>query len=122
MTKKQINLKTKKRYLISAIVVTKNEEKKLPDCLKSLNWLDEIVVVDTGSEDRTIDIAKKFTTKVFTFTEGGYSDWRNFGLKKARGEWILYVDSDERVELSLRDEIIQLINNPIIQFNAYAIP
>lgn len=107
---------------ISGVVIAKNEERKIGDCLNSLSWCDEVIVVDTGSIDKTIEIANKHKAKVVIYGRGSYSDWRNEGLKYARGEWVLYIDADERVSPSLQREIVKLLNDSIVEFSAYAIP
>lgn len=106
---------------ISAIVITKNEEEKIGECLESLFWVDEVLVVDTGSDDKTIQIAIKKKAIVVSFAKGGFSDWRNLGAKEAKGDWILYVDADERVTPLLRKEILKVIKNPT-DIALYAIP
>ena len=96
---------------ISAIIITKNEEEMLPGCLKSLSWVDEIVVVDADSHDKTIAIAEKIGAKVVSVSAGtDYSTSRNEGKKAAKGDWLLYVDADERVSSELRKEIHKLTN------------
>lgn len=91
---------------ISAVVLTKNEEKNIRDCLKTLSWCDEIVVVDDNSSDRTVDLAKKMGAKVFLHPlNNNFSQQRNFGLKKAKGDLVFFVDSDERVSEALAAEI-----------------
>jgi len=105
---------------ISAIIIAKNEEKKIGDCLKSVSWADETIIVDSGSVDKTIPIAKMHATKVIRQLSGGFSERRNRGLKEARGEWIFYIDADERATRELRDEIHKLITNT--NYSAYAIP
>lgn len=105
---------------ISVVVLTKNSEKLIEDCLESLSWADEILVIDSGSKDKTPDIAKKLGAQVFTAPQGGFSDLRNFGAKKAKGGWLLYVDADERVTPLLRKEIRGVLKNP--EHAAYAIP
>ena len=110
-----------KKEKISAIVIARNEEGMIENCLKTLGWVDEIIVVDDESEDKTVEIAKRFTDKVFVHKKQDFASQRNFGLKKAKGEWVLYVDADERVTPSLRDEIKYQILN-IKNINAYAIP
>lgn len=105
---------------LSVIIITKNEEEMIKDCLESVRQLaDEIIIVDSGSKDKTLEIAKKYTDRIFTYKNGSFSDWRNFGLKKAKGDWVLYIDADERVTASLRDEIKNAKSKNI---NAYAIP
>lgn len=106
---------------ISAIVIAKNEENMIADCLDSLSFCDEIVVIDNKSEDRTRDIAEKMNAQVFEHSSEDFSDLRNFGLKRARGEWILYVDADERVTPQLAEEIIKSTNNPINKYGAFHI-
>jgi len=106
---------------ISAIVIAKNEEEKISECLGSLSWANEVLVVDTGSKDKTVEIAKKEKAKVVSFTKGGFSDWRNKGAKEAKGDWLLYVDADERVTPLLRKEILEIIKSPA-DTALYAIP
>ena len=65
-----------KEILISAIIVAKDEEKKVGDCLKSVEWVNEIILVDSGSTDKTMEIAKKHGASVFKYKGGSYSDWR----------------------------------------------
>jgi len=93
--------------MISAIVLTKNEEKNIKKCLESIRQLaDEIIVIDDNSDDKTRKIAKNFGAKVFKRKlKDNFSNQRNFGLKKARGEWVLFIDADERLSKKLRDEI-----------------
>src|SRR3989344_4854179 len=107
---------------LTAIIIAKNNETEIKDCLESVSWAGEIIVIDTGSTDKTLDIARKFTSKVFIFTRGSYSDWRNEGLKHSHGEWILYVDTDERVTHSLKQEVTKLLNGYAVINTAYAIP
>lgn len=83
---------------ISAVVLTKNVENKIEKCLKNLDFVDEIIVVD-DSEDKTSEIAEKYPkVKVFKRKFDNYSSQRNFGIEKATSEWILMIDSDEKVE------------------------
>ena len=104
---------------ISAIVVAKNAEEMIADCLDSLSFCDEIVVIDNKSEDRTREISEKMGAKVFEHEFYDFSDMRNFGLKKASGEWILYVDSDERVTAALAADIKYKISN--IKYSAFRV-
>lgn len=98
--------------MISAVVLTKNEENNLKRCLSSLCWCDEIILIDDFSSDNTLKIAEEYKTKVFQRNlEGNFSDQRNFGLKKAAGEWVLFVDADEEVPKRLKQEIIKATQN-----------
>ena len=76
--------KKNKKTKISVVIIAKNEEKKISDCLESVKWADEIILVDSGSTDKTKQIAKKYGAKIFDYKGGGYSDWRNEGLKRAK--------------------------------------
>src|SRR5260221_5586373 len=106
---------------ISAIVIAKNEEKMIEDCLKSLNFVDEILVVDTGNIDKTNTIAKKYGARIVKYTgSGSFSDWRNKGLREAKGDWILYVDADERITPTLCEEL-KKITQKEDSHSAYAI-
>lgn len=90
---------------ISALIITKNEEHNIADCLASVSWADEIVVVDSLSTDQTAEIASKCGAKVFQKEWSGYSAQKNFGAALCSGDWILSIDADERVSPALRDEI-----------------
>ena len=107
--------------MISAVILTKNEEANISDCVKSLSWCDEVVVVDDNSKDRTIELVKKLNARVYTHPiNNDFSSQRNFGLSKAKGDWVLFVDADERVSSSLAFEI----SNAIIfssEFNGFYI-
>lgn len=105
--------------MISAIILTKNEEKNIKDCLRGLAWCDEKIVIDDESEDLTRDIAQEIGAKVFTRRLSNFSDQRNFALEKAKGDWILFVDADERISPALWYEIMEHINDPIEKFTAF---
>ena len=110
---------------ISVVIITKNEEAMIRDCLKSLSWADEVLLIDTGSTDKTSTIAKKYNARVVNYLAGKhYSDWRNKGLAEAKSEWIFYVDADERIPLELRNEITDIICHPerSRRISAYAVP
>lgn len=88
--------------MISAVIHTYNEEKNIERCLSSLSWADEIVIIDMGSRDKTLDIAKSFKAKIYEHPYTGFVEpARNFGLSKAKGDWILVVDADEEIPKSL---------------------
>lgn len=107
---------------ISAIVIARNEEKMIKECLASLSFCNEIVVVDNGSDDKTEEISKKMGAKVFKYksADKDFSDLRNFGASKTTTDWILYVDADENVPLRLREEIESKILKDS-SFDAYKI-
>jgi glycosyltransferase involved in cell wall biosynthesis len=93
---------------ISVVVITKDEEKNISDCLKSVQWADEIIVVDSESSDRTVELAKQFTDKIFIRKWEGYVPQKKYALSLARNKWILSLDADERVPVELKDEILNL--------------
>ncbi|MCX7875602.1 MAG: glycosyltransferase [Melioribacteraceae bacterium] len=97
---------------ISLCMIVKNEEKYLSECLESVkNIVDEIIIVDTGSTDNTIDIAKNYNAKVFHFDWiNDFSAARNFSISQATGNWILYLDADERLDASSVSELKRLTN------------
>ncbi len=90
---------------ISAIVIAGNEEKNIADCLESVKWADEIIVVDSESTDKTIEIARRYTDKVFIRKWDGYAPQKNYSMEKAGNEWVLSLDADERVSPELLEEI-----------------
>lgn len=101
------------RNNVSAVVITKNEEKNIGRCLESLKWADEIVLVDSGSTDDTVKIAKKYKAKVYHKAWAGYAEQKNFAISKTRGKWVLCVDADEEIPAALKGEIIALTaSNP----------
>ncbi|MBI2190301.1 MAG: glycosyltransferase family 2 protein [Candidatus Levybacteria bacterium] len=90
---------------ISAVVIAKNAENLIADCLESISFCDEIILVDAGSKDRTVEIAERVGAEVFEYESVDFSELRNFGLQKAKGEWVLYVDTDERATSELARNI-----------------
>lgn len=105
---------------ISAVIAVKNEEAFLENCLKSVAFCDEIVVLDSGSTDKTLEIAKKHKAKIIEYEWQGFRFAHNFGAEQASGDWLLYLDADERVSKKLRTQIQKVIKNPEAQ--AYQIP
>jgi len=93
---------------ISAIIIAGHEEKNIAECLESVRWADEIVVVNSESKDRTVEIAQQFTGKVFIKKFEGYASQKYFALQQASNEWVLSIDADERVSSELREEISNL--------------
>ena len=104
---------------ISATVITKNEEDNIAECLASLSWADEIVVLDSGSTDRTVQIAKQFTDKVYVEIWRGQGLQKNRAVELAQGPWIFSIDADERTTPELADEIQQAIKRA--DYAVYAI-
>lgn len=108
---------------ISAVLIVKNEASKLPDCLKSISWVDEIIILDSGSTDNTVTVAQEFSAKIFTNT-----DWQGFGVQRERAasyatcDWIFMIDADERVTPELKVSIRSAVNqgDSIWQINRLA--
>ncbi len=105
--------------MLSVIVITKNEEQIIKACLESVKWADEIIVIDNGSTDNTTEIAKKYADKVISFKDQDFAALRDKALEHVEGDWVLYVDSDERVLKGLKEEIENLIKDD--SFSAFAI-
>ncbi len=101
--------------MISAVIISKNEEHNIANCIKSLKFCDEIIVVDDYSSDETVKIAKKLGARVYRhYLNNNFSRQRNFALGKAKFEWILFLDSDEIISNELAEEISLGVNNNII--------
>lgn len=102
---------------LSVVIITKNEEHDIRDCLESVKWADEIVVLDSGSVDNTLSVAKEYTNNVYVSV-----DWQGFGIQKNRAllyascDWILSLDADERVSVALQHEITNAIQfaSPVV--------
>src|SRR5215468_3536319 len=93
---------------ITAIIITLNEEANIQRALKSLGWADEMIVVDSGSIDRTVEIARRFTDKVIVKDWPGYSAQKNFAAEQASNDWIFSLDADEELSAQLISEIATL--------------
>jgi glycosyltransferase involved in cell wall biosynthesis len=101
-----------KSQTLSVTIITINEEHDLPRCLDSVSFADEIIVVDSGSTDKTIEIAKAKGAKVITQSWLGYGAQKNFAASKAKSDWVLNIDADEAVTPELKKEILDVINAP----------
>ena len=107
--------------MLSVTIITLNEEKDLARCLESVGgFADEIVVVDSGSKDKTVEIAKKFGAKVFVRKFDAYANQKNFALGKTSGDWTFSIDADEEVSPELAEEIKGAVRSD--RFVAYTIP
>ncbi|MBI4637827.1 MAG: glycosyltransferase family 2 protein [Candidatus Rokubacteria bacterium] len=109
------------RGRLSVVVIAWNEEERLRDCLGSVGWADEVVVVDAESGDKTVQIAREFTDHVLIRPWGGFADQKNFALGQASGDWVLSLDADEEVSPELREEIVALLLGGAAH-DGYAIP
>ncbi len=107
--------------MLSIIIICKNEERHIQDCLESVNWADEIIVLDSGSSDKTVEICRQFTDKVHV------TDWPGFGKQKQRAlelatqPWVLSIDADERITPESKKEILEIVRNPK-SYEGYYLP
>ena len=90
---------------LSAIVLTRNEEHNIMECLLSVSFADEMLVVDSGSADQTVALAEKHGARVVTHPFTDFASLRNFSMAQATGDWVLFIDADERVTPELAEEI-----------------
>jgi len=97
--------------MITVVVLVKNEEKNIVDCLESLSFCDEILVIDDFSSDRTVEIAKEMNGLVSSHKlDNDFSKQRNYALSLAKNDWILFIDADERVSEILKKEIVYKVS------------
>lgn len=94
---------------LSVVVITRNEEANLPRCLESVAWADERIVIDSGSTDRTLDIARENKAKVFEESWKGYAGQKNSAIAKASCAWVLSLDADEAVSPELAENIQRVV-------------
>ncbi|WP_276571034.1 glycosyltransferase family 2 protein [Bacillus sp. TH13] len=97
---------------ISLCMIVKDEEKNILNCLESVKeFIDEIIIVDTGSTDQTVAICQAFNAKIFHFKwNNSFAEARNFGLEQATGDWILWLDADEKMDLKDAKELKNFLN------------
>ena len=109
--------------MLSVVIITKNEAHNIRRCLQSVAWADEVIVLDSGSKDNTVSIAREFTDKVYTTKP---QEWQGYGVQKQRalakasGDWVLNLDADESVDSELKSAIISAMKSN--DFDAYRIP
>ena len=108
---------------LSVVIITLNEQENIERCLKSVvDLADEIVIVDSGSTDKTVEIAKKYKATIYVREFDNYANQKNYALTKAQGEWILSLDADEEITPELRNEIKSVISGQWPVVGAYSIP
>ncbi len=103
--------KNEKMKKVSVAIITRNEEQNIRDCLESVKWADEIVVVDNGSTDQTRQICQEFQARVYLEEWKGFPRQKNSAIEKTRNEWVFSLDADERVPPELRQEIASTLEN-----------
>jgi len=94
---------------ISVTIIAWNEEDRLRACLESITWADEIIVVDSESTDKTVQVARDFTDRIWVRPWPGFAAQKNFALDQATGEWVLSLDADERVTPELQERIRTIV-------------
>ena len=107
---------------LSVVIIAKNEEQRLEDCLKSAAFAAEIVVLDDMSTDRTVELAKKYTDKIFQRAMDIEGRQRNFAYDKATQPWVLSLDADERITPKLAEEMTKITQADDPNYICYAIP
>lgn len=106
---------------LSVIIIVKNEESSIRECLASVVWADEIIVLDSGSTDQTVAICKEYTDNVYETDWPGFGPQKNRALQYATKEWVLSIDADERISYDLQTEIKRVIQMPK-RYDAYSMP
>jgi glycosyltransferase involved in cell wall biosynthesis len=106
---------------LSVAIITFNEEANIRRTLESVKWADEIVIVDSGSTDRTVEICREYTGKVIHQDWLGFAQQKNLAIDRSFGDWVLSLDADEPIEPELAEEIRQIIASPD-SLDGYCIP
>jgi len=112
---------------ITAVILTKNEEKNIERCLKSINFCDQIIIIDDYSKDKTVKIVHQVgvgrNRPVYKIYEkklnNDFANQRNFGLEKTTNDWVLFIDADEVMSEELKKEIVSLFHGSIVKENAF---
>ncbi len=108
---------------ISAVIIAGNEEERIADAIRSVEWVDEVIVIDSESTDRTRQIAEEMGAYVITRPWPGFAAQKQFGVDTASFDWILSLDADERISPALRDEIHGVRNTPVsLRADGYKVP
>ena len=110
-------------HKLSIVIITYNEESRIRPTLESIKWCDEIVIVDSCSTDKTVDICKEYPNcKVYSQPFLGYGLQKNMAVEKASNDWVLSLDADEVVTDALRKEIQTILSEPVIQSSGFYLP
>ena len=105
--------------MLSVSIITKNEESNIKRCLDSIKWADEIIIVDSGSTDNTLEICQTYNCKIIETEWLGFGKTKQIGVNAATHDWVLSIDADEEVSNELKREILELTQST--QFNAFNI-
>lgn len=106
---------------LSVVTIALNEEHNIVECLDSVRWADELIVVDSGSSDRTVELATQYPARVMELPWRGYGATKNDALRHATGDWILWLDADERVTPELAAEIRAKVNENNGSYAGYSV-
>lgn len=106
---------------ISVIVIVKDAAQDIQHCLESVKWADEIIVLDSGSQDNTLEICRQYTQNIFSTDWPGFGIQKNRALDKAQGKWVLSIDADEALSSGLAEEIKRIISKTEDRYDAYTI-
>jgi glycosyltransferase involved in cell wall biosynthesis len=110
------------RETVSVVIPTYNAEDVIKECLESVKWADEIIIVDMFSTDKTLEICKKYPNcKIFQRKDYIYGNF-NYGANQATSDWIIRLDSDERITKELKDEILEVLNSKKDDYSGYIAP
>jgi glycosyltransferase involved in cell wall biosynthesis len=107
---------------LTAAIITFNEEKNICRCLESVRWTDELIVVDSFSTDRTVELARQYTDKVLQRTWAGHVLQKQFALEQATGDWIISLDADEELSPGAAAEIKSVLSAAPADVNGYSFP
>ena len=112
-----------KKHTLSIMLITKNEADRVERCLKSVVEIaDEIIILDSGSTDETVSICQKYTKQVEITDWPGYGKQKQRALAKTTGDWVLSIDADEVLDSTMQAEISNLMNQAVIECDAYKLP
>ena len=107
---------------VSAVIITYNEEAIIAKTLSKLKWCDEVIIIDSGSTDRTVQICDEFDCSVFYRKFNGFGEQKKFGVSKAKNDWILFIDADEILSDYLIDEIHEELSKKDLTFVGFEMP
>ncbi|MCL7487664.1 MAG: glycosyltransferase family 2 protein [Desulfobulbaceae bacterium] len=115
-----MNKEEEVRIPISVVIITKNEEEKLPGCLESISFADDVVVVDSGSSDRTVEIAKSYGARVFVEPWQGFSYQKQFAVDHGMYDWVFILDADERIPEETASQLSQILKESCLDVNGFS--
>ena len=107
---------------LTAAIITFNEEKNIRRCLESVRWMDELIVVDSFSTDRTVELARQYTDKVLQRAWPGHVLQKQFALEQATGDWIISLDADEELSAAAAAEMLSALADAPPEVNGYSFP